>query len=274
MRASWEPLFMFESKKIGRIAGIDLYIHPTFWLLLGFVLLTQGSLFAVVFTAAIFGCVVLHEFGHALTARSFGIGTRDITIYPIGGVARLSRMPKSPGAELLISLAGPAVNLVIAAVLGLAVQSSVLSAVWERAAVVDEFARDLVLANLALAVFNMIPAFPMDGGRVVRALLSGLVGRLRATEIAAALGQALAIGLPIVLMFLGMFSFMHVILAAFVFMAARAELASVRAESRARSHVPPAGYRWVDLGGGMWQLVPITVGTGGAWGHSGPWQRH
>src|SRR5262249_34202345 len=106
MRMSW---------KLGRVAGIDVYLHPTFLFVLMFPAVTEGGLFGLALVLAGFGCVLLHELGHALTARRFGIATEDITLYPIGGVARLSRMPRSPGAELLIALAGPAVNLAIAA---------------------------------------------------------------------------------------------------------------------------------------------------------------
>jgi Zn-dependent protease len=255
---------MFKPLKIGRVAGINLFIHPTFWLLLLFVLISQGGLWAAAFVTAIFGCVVLHELGHALTARLYGIGTHDITLYPIGGVARLNRMPKSPGAELLISIAGPITNLVIAGVLfGVLAGLSTLN----RELVLNSQGRFLALllkANLALAAFNLIPAFPMDGGRILRALLSGWLGRVRATEIAATLGQTLALVLPLVMLFINMFSFMHIILAAFVYLAAGTELAAVRSESevakrRRFEHGPPPGYRWVDRGGGIWLLVPIVA---------------
>src|SRR5690349_12095427 len=105
MRLSW---------KLGRVAGIDLYLHATFLIMLGVLALTHHGVQAVLLVSALFGCVLLHELGHALTARRFGIPTEDITLYPIGGVARLHRMPRAPGAELLIALAGPAVNLLIA----------------------------------------------------------------------------------------------------------------------------------------------------------------
>src|SRR5437879_4138070 len=103
------------SWKVGRLAGIDIYLHPTLWLLLLFVWTSEpAGLLSVFSVAAVFGCVLLHELGHALAARRFGIGTKDITLYPIGGVARLERLPRAPGAELLIAVAGPAVNLAIA----------------------------------------------------------------------------------------------------------------------------------------------------------------
>src|SRR3954471_19436421 len=109
------------SWKLGRVAGIDVFLHPTFLLLLAYVGMLQGGMGSILLVSAVFGCVLLHELGHALMARRFGIGTEDITLYPIGGVARLRRMPKAPGAEIVIALAGPAVNVAImAGLLGLA----------------------------------------------------------------------------------------------------------------------------------------------------------
>src|SRR3954452_19135499 len=107
------------SWKLGRVAGIDVFLHPTFLLLLAFVGMRSGGIGSIVLVSAVFGCVLLHELGHALMARRFGIETEDITLYPIGGVARLRRMPRSPGAELALALAGPAVNVAIAAILAL-----------------------------------------------------------------------------------------------------------------------------------------------------------
>ena len=244
MRMSW---------KIGRVAGIDVFLHPTFLILLAFVGLSGGSGFhGVALTTAAFGCVLLHELGHALMARQFGIATEDITLYPIGGVARLRRLPKAPGAELLIALAGPAVNFAILAVL------SLLPGGY--------FVNNLFNANVMLALFNLIPAFPMDGGRVLRALLTVPIGRLRATEVAATLGQALAVAFPVIMLGLGAFSLMHVFLAGFLYLAAGSELQQIRAEFRGRDedddhgiwNTPP-GYRWVNRGHGTWQLAPIVV---------------
>jgi Zn-dependent protease/CBS domain-containing protein len=193
MRWSW---------RIGRIAGIDVYLHFTFLILLGWVALEHfyageglaGAVAGVLFVLALFGVIVLHELGHALTARRFGIPTRDITLLPIGGVARLERMPDDPKQELLVALAGPAVNVVLAAVLfavlllqaGLAHYRQVLGF---RAGFLDE----MLWVNVGLAVFNMIPAFPMDGGRVLRALLAMRLDYVRATQVAASVGQALAL---------------------------------------------------------------------------------
>jgi Zn-dependent protease len=259
---------MGTSWRIGRVAGINLYLHPTFLLFLGFGAV-QWGLDAVLLLLAVFGCVVLHELGHALTARLYGIATEDITLYPIGGVARLRRMPRKPGAELLIALAGPLVNLAIA---GLLTASLFLSGVGQPAAwasepgAIDRFLTTLVAINLLLAAFNLIPAFPMDGGRVLRALLSGWVGRLRATEIAAGLGQLLALGF-------GVWSFMQfdlirTALAVFIYFAARAELTQARFEERRRLVPPtdphgvwvaPPGYQWISHGDGVWRLAPVFV---------------
>ena len=168
---------MSWSWKIGRIAGIDVQVHYSFLLLLGWVTLTHygahgdlgEAIRGLVFIVALFGLVVLHELGHALAARRYGIRTRDITLLPIGGVAQLEGMPKDPKQELLVALAGPAVNVVLAAGLyavlalgqGLTPAGGVLS-------VGGSFLDQLLWLNVSLAVFNLLPAFPMDGGRVLR----------------------------------------------------------------------------------------------------------
>src|SRR5512135_1618580 len=167
------------SWKLGTFAGIAVYMHATFLLLLGWIALSHWmtyqslipTLAGVAFIVALFVCVVLHEYGHALTARRFGIATKDITLLPIGGVARLERMPDKPNQELWVALAGPAVNLVIAALLGAYLQITghfePLSQIGMTHGV---FLERLLFANLFLVGFNMIPALPMDGGRVLRAL--------------------------------------------------------------------------------------------------------
>ncbi len=190
------------SWKLGRFVGIDVFMHVTFLLLLGWVLLAhwlQGeglaaALEGVGFILALFGCVVLHEYGHALTARRYGIKTRDITLLPIGGVARLEKMPDEPVQELWVALAGPAVNVVIAAVLFVWLQiTSSLVPLSELEVGSGSFLERLMVVNLFLVGFNMLPAFPMDGGRVVRALLAMRMEYTRATHIAANLGQTIAI---------------------------------------------------------------------------------
>lgn len=186
---------------MGTIAGIAVRMHATFLLLLVFVgwqHWLQGRSVAavlegVVFILVLFGCVVLHEFGHALTARRFGITTRDITLLPIGGVARLERMPDDPVQELWVALAGPAVNVVIALALAAWLASSgALVPITEIDVARGPFLERLLYVNVLLVGFNLLPAFPMDGGRVLRALLATRMEYTRATQVAATLGQSMA----------------------------------------------------------------------------------
>ncbi len=217
------------SISLGRFAGTEVRVHLTFFLLVGWFAVTAGSrgghaaaIDAVVFILAVFACVLAHEYGHVLTARRFGIGTREITLLPIGGVASIERMPEKPGQELLIALAGPAVNVVIAVLL-FTVFGARIDAERMAGAVEDQrfdLVTRLALVNVMLVVFNMIPAFPMDGGRVLRALLSYRLDRARATRIAASIGQAVAFGLG----FLGLFGNpLLLFIALFVFLAASHE---------------------------------------------------
>jgi Zn-dependent protease/predicted transcriptional regulator len=188
--------------KLGQVLGIGIYVHATFWLLVLWIglsyLVASGSALAafsgVALVLCVFGIVVFHELGHALVARSFGIRTRDITLYPIGGVASLERIPERPVQELLVTLAGPAVNVLLGALLFvvLALGNEPIDA---NALLLPSgsFLVKLFFINLTIAVFNLIPAFPMDGGRVLRALLALRMDYVRATEVAARIGQALAI---------------------------------------------------------------------------------
>ncbi len=189
------------SWRLGTLAGIAVYMHPTFLLLLVFVgwqhwLLGKtvaAVVGGVVFMTALFGCVVLHELGHALTARRYGIRTKDITLLPIGGVARLERMPSDPIQELWVALAGPAVNVVIASALYAWLwTTSGFTPIEEVSVVQGPFLERLMMVNAFLVGFNLLPAFPMDGGRVVRALLATRMEYTRATQVAAALGQSMA----------------------------------------------------------------------------------
>jgi Zn-dependent protease len=217
------------SWKLTRLAGIDVYVHATFFILIAWIGLSywllSGSLAAVIsgvgFILALFACVVLHELGHALVARRYGIRTRDITLLPIGGVAALERMPEEPKQEVTMALAGPAVNLVIA--LGLWLWLSVSNAlvpVSQLSLTGGPFLERLMLVNIMLAVFNLLPAFPMDGGRVLRAALAMRMDRNRATQLAAGIGQGLALWLG----FLGLFYNPFLIfIALFVWIGAAAE---------------------------------------------------
>lgn len=217
------------SWKITRLAGIDVYLHATFFLLIAWIALSYwhmgGSLAAffnaVAFIALLFACVVLHELGHALAAQHYGIKTRHITLLPIGGVAMLEGMPEDPKQEILVSLAGPAVNLVIVAVIYLwLIISDTLVPVDGFNLNSISFLERLMLVNIILAVFNMLPAFPMDGGRVLRASLAMRMNRRRATKIAASFGQFIAL-------FLGVMGFFYnpflIVIALFIWIGATAE---------------------------------------------------
>ncbi len=189
------------SWNLGKIAGVELKIHITFVFLviwIGFSTLLSGgttnaALFEILFVLALFLCVVLHEFGHALAAKSFGIPTRDITLLPIGGVARLETMPEDPKEELIVAAAGPAVNVAIAGLLfvGLIFAGS-LSLPFDISNLMNNFWLRLLVVNITLVAFNLIPAFPMDGGRVLRSLLASQMDYVKATKIAANVGRGLA----------------------------------------------------------------------------------
>lgn len=223
------------SLKLGTVAGIKIYMHWTFLILLGWVFFLHFgpsrdlwlALQGVVFILALFGCVVLHELGHALTAKRYQIRTRDITLLPIGGVARLERMPRDPRQELWVALAGPAVNVVIAALLFAALALSG-SAVGSDALVPGGgFWVQLMWVNLFLVAFNMLPAFPMDGGRVLRALLARKLDYARATVVAARIGQAMAVVFGLAGLFVAGNPFL-LLIALFVFFGAQAEAQMVQ----------------------------------------------
>ena len=233
------------STLIGRFAGIDVYVHVTFLILLGWfawIYWVQTGTIAGVLTGLtlillLFACVLLHEYGHALTARRYGIETRNITLLPIGGLALLERMPTEPRQEIVVALAGPAVNVVIAIVIYLILSISGTSHLLSSVGLGQGgVLPSLLAANIMLVLFNLLPAFPMDGGRVLRAVLSMRTDRVRATRIAAQIGQALAVGLGI----LGLMGNPFLILiAVFVWIGAAAEANAVEINDRLAGQ--PAG---------------------------------
>lgn len=221
MKGSW---------KIGRIAGVDAFVHWSFGLLVAWAGWSAwsgaGSMLAVVlgvaFLLAVFGSVLLHELGHALVARGYGVRTHSILLTPIGGIANLEGMPSAPRAELAIALAGPAVNVVIAAGLAL-----MLAMFGNGFGLVEGLVSGLMWANVTLALFNLIPAFPMDGGRALRAFLATRMGKHSATAIAVKLGKAVAIAMAIVGFFTNP---MLVLVAVFVWIAGSSEAKAVSAD--------------------------------------------
>ena len=233
------------SFKLFSVAGTVVRIHPTFFLLLAWIATvywrkggSSEAVYGVVFIAILFVCVVLHEFGHIFMARRYGIKTPDVTLLPIGGVASLERMPEKPGQEIMVALAGPAVNLVIAALLliPLGGQIDIEKLNKIQHAPVDLLSQ-VAFANIALFVFNLIPAFPMDGGRVLRAVLAFKMDYTRATRTAATVGQVLAVLFGV----LGLHGSPFLILIAlFIFIAAAGEAGYV--ETRALT----LGYRAKD----------------------------
>jgi Zn-dependent protease len=241
IRPGEEIALMFGSLKLGKLFGIDLYLHGTFWLLPLFVLFnslgggTGYVAFQLLFVFAVFGCVALHEVGHALAAAAYGVRTRDITLYPIGGVASLERMPEKPWQEVAVALAGPAVNVAIAFGLLLGMGVSGMPMPWEGAYDAAElFVQNVLVANAFLALFNLLPAFPMDGGRVLRALLSTGMARLRATEAAVAVGTVVAAGLLVA--GIAWTSINLIVIAGVVWFLGQAELASIRIAEKRREY--------------------------------------
>jgi Zn-dependent protease/predicted transcriptional regulator len=221
------------SFRIFRLVGIDIEMHVGFPIMVAWFALSQGDSRAAMVTVGelllMFGCVLLHELGHALAARRFGIATRKIVLLPFGGVAQLERMPEKPTQELVVALAGPGVNVILAT--GLA------AFLLARGVTPDEaFARTLagqglpeflLLGNLVMLLFNLVPAFPMDGGRVLRALLAMRLPYARATRIAAQIGQGFAMLFAVVGLFMVPKNPLIVFVALFVFMAAGEERSMV-----------------------------------------------
>lgn len=222
-----------------KIFGISIYIHWTFSILIAWIIYSnlRAGLdwlhvgWMVLFVLSLFVCVTLHELGHALAARHYGILTRDITLYPIGGIARLEKMPEKPSQELVVAFAGPAVNVVIMLLLlPFIAKMNIAVSESETALLINEsnFLAMLGIINVWLALFNLIPAFPMDGGRVLRALLAMKTGRVRATNIAATVGKILAAGFVFAGFYLNPFL---IFIGLFIILGAHSEAKMVQAQS-------------------------------------------
>jgi len=230
---------MSWSFPIGHLFGSELRVHVTFFLVLAWigtaVWIESGPAAAavsLVYVLLLFTCVVAHEFGHALTARRFGIRTPDVTLLPIGGVARLEKMPEKPGQEILVALAGPAVNVVIFLVLLALLGADAFTGLDPTNLTLADLPAQIATLNLVLALFNLLPAFPMDGGRVLRALLTLFMDRAAATKAAAAAGQGLAFAMGLTGLVIG--NPFLLLIAFFVFVAAGAERSDEAMKTLAR----------------------------------------
>lgn len=222
---------MKGSLKIGKIAGIGIFIHWTFTLLIAFIIFSnyragqnfEQIVWSIIFVLSIFVTVLMHELGHALAAKRYHINTKDITLLPIGGLARLESLPEKPKEELVVAVAGPAVNIALAALTALFITipgAEDITIQLTNGINSSNFFLNFFIVNVWLALFNLIPAFPMDGGRMLRAILSLKFERHIATNIAARIGQVFAI----IFIFLGVFINPFLIfIGLFVFLAAKAE---------------------------------------------------
>ena len=230
---------------LGRVAGIDLKVHWTFLLLLAYFAFAgyQGSgsvtnaLVTALVIVALFVCVVLHEYGHSLVAQRLGIEIQDITVLPIGGVARLKSLPEKPWDEVKIAIAGPLVNVVLAPIffaIALLLGASPLDIanILQGGNSLGQIFAYLGFINVALVVFNLIPAFPLDGGRVLRGLLATRLGAVRATDVSAAIGQLFAVAFFLIGLLGG--NFLLALVAVFIFFGATGESQMVRQHEQTR----------------------------------------
>jgi len=239
------------SISVGKIRGINVRLHITFLLLLAWIAIGNymaggipAALRALAFIVGIFGSVLLHELGHALAARRYGIRTPDITLLPIGGVARLERLPERPAEELVVALAGPLVNVIIAAVLYVALVFSGRPNPLSGFGIIGgQLMAQLLMTNLWLALFNLVPAFPMDGGRVLRAILATWMGHTRATQMAAAVGQAFAFLFVLAGFFINP---MLIFIGLFIYLGAAGEASTAQLRDFAES-MPVTGVMVTDI---------------------------
>lgn len=263
--------------KIATVRGIGVYIHWTFWVLIAMYLIPvvtrdglSEALAAGTFILGVFACVVAHEFGHAAAAAHYGIRTADITLLPIGGVARLTRLPEKPIQELVVALAGPAVNVCIAASLFLLRTCGVAVGHGAPALGLEmDIIAQLIYANVFLCGFNLLPAFPMDGGRVLRSLLAMRTSQLRATQIAARVGRWMAL-LFVILAFTTQ-AWTLLLIAGFIFIAGTAELMSVKLREVARAQV--GGSPFGSAAGNTFEYE-FREGDMRAGGNGAGWYRH
>ncbi|RYG48885.1 site-2 protease family protein [bacterium] len=263
------------SFRIATIEGIPIRLHITFLLFLtyiAFVGQNRGGLIWPLFVIAVFACVLLHELGHALAAKKYDVHTRDITLYPIGGIAMLEGRPTAK-QELVIAIAGPLVNVVIAVALGVGLYFSKGTISISSELKEATFLPTLFMANVTLALFNLIPAFPMDGGRVLRSILALNMPEVKATQIAAFVGQSLAIVLFVYALFSG--QVVLALVAFFVFLGAGQELAGSVTRSLLEGHkasdAMQSRFRTIESGATMEMAAemllagsqyhfPVTVG--------------
>jgi Zn-dependent protease len=256
------------SYRIGRIAGTDIKVHVTFLLIVALWAARgyqegglSGALAGALALLALFACILLHEFGHILMAGRFGVRTPDVILLPIGGVARLERIPDEPRQELLIALAGPAVTLAIVVLLYLVLLATGNPVRLDGLDPQGPFLAQLMVVNIYLLLFNLIPAFPMDGGRVLRAILASRLGLVRGTRIAATLGQLLATaggvyGLVASEPFL-------ILIAFFVFVGANAEAAAVETRVAGKGldvrHMMVTDFRTIPVHATLSQAVELLL---------------
>lgn len=268
---------LLRSLKIGTIYGVDVKLHPTFALILIWVLYQwgyaahaglRGVLFGTAVLLTVFACVVVHELAHAVVAMRHGLAVRDITLLPIGGVARIEHVALSSRSEILIAVAGPLSNVCIAflltpLVLFVAVANDIHEAlgilVYADQLSVAGFILYLWIANIMLAFFNLLPAFPMDGGRILRAWLAASRGRLRATQIAVGVGQIFALGFAVLGLVAG--DYVLLLLSLFILIAAQIEARYVQIEARLR-FLPVGQFALWDAGG-ISPSAPLAYATRG-----------
>jgi Zn-dependent protease len=268
---------LLRSLKIGTIYGVDVKLHPTFALILIWVLYQwgyaahaglRGVLFGTAVLLTVFVCVVIHELAHAVVAMRHGLAVRDITLLPIGGVARIEHVALSSRSEILIAVAGPLSNIVIALILTplvlfVAVANDIHEAlgilVYADQLSVAGFVLYLWIANIMLAVFNLLPAFPMDGGRILRAWLASSRGRLKATQVAVGVGQMFALGFAVLGLLAG--DYVLLLLSLFILISAQIEARHVQIEARLR-FLPVGQFALWDAGG-ISPSAPLAFATRG-----------